>query len=219
LTISTTSQKPRRRRSPEEAEHEILDSAERIVRERHPDDLTVSSVMEGTTLTRNAFYAYFRDRYDLISRLVERLRVEADARMDAFASAGGDPGVAGREALAAAARLWADHGELLRALAEAAGRDAGAARAWERFAEPTRAGVEARVRRDIEEGRIEGIDPEPTVRALIAMNRACFSQELVGKPDADLDRLVDALHEIWLRALYCRARAEGTPSRSPRRSG
>jgi hypothetical protein len=149
---------------------------------------------------------------------VERLRVEADARMDAFATAGGDPGAAGREALAAAARLWAEHGELLRALAEAAGRDPGAARAWERFTEPTRLGVETRVRRDIEEGRIEGIDPEPTVRALIAMNRACFSQELVGRREADLDRLVDALHEIWLRALYCPARSEDTPSRSPRRS-
>jgi AcrR family transcriptional regulator len=212
MTISTTSPKPRRRRSPEEAEREILDAAERIVRERHPDDLTVSSVMDGTTLTRNAFYAYFRDRYDLIARLVERLRVEADARMDAFATAGGDPGPAGREALAAAARLWAEHGELLRALADAAGRDPGAARAWERFAEPTYAGVTARVRRDIEGGRIKGIDPEPTVRALIAMNRACFSQELVGNPEADLDRLVDALHEIWLRALYCPVRAEGTPS-------
>jgi hypothetical protein len=36
------------------------------------------------------------------------------------------------------------------------------------------------------------------------MNRACFFQELVGKPDADVDRLVDVLYEIWTRALYAR---------------
>jgi TetR/AcrR family transcriptional regulator, ethionamide resistance regulator len=219
LTISTAQKPPRRRRSPAEAEREILDAAERIVRERPPDELTVSSVMAGTTLTRNAFYAYFRDRYDLIARLVERLRVEADARMEAFADAGGDPVTAGRDALMSAARLWAEHGELLRALAEAADRDAGAARAWERFAAPSQVAVEGRVREEIRQGKISGIDPEPTVRALIAMNRACFSQELVGRPDADVDRLVDALHLIWLRALYYPAPAEGTQNRSPRRSG
>ena len=31
--------------------------------------------------------------------------------------------------------------------------------------------------------------------------RACFDQ-LVGRPDADLDALVDTLHRIWVRTLY-----------------
>jgi hypothetical protein len=54
----------------------------------------------------------------------------------------------------------------------------------------------------MERGDIRGIDPEPTVRALVAMNRACFFQELVGRPDADVDALVDVLHRIWMRSLY-----------------
>jgi hypothetical protein len=61
-----------------------------------------------------------------------------------------------------------------------------------------------RVRADMRAGRITGIDPEPTVRALVAMNRACFFEQLVGKPDADLDGLVDVLHKVWTRALYLR---------------
>jgi AcrR family transcriptional regulator len=201
LTISAPT---RRRRSPEEAQREILDAAERIVRERRADELTVSAVMEGTTLTRNAFYAYFRDRYELIARLVQRLRAEADAGMAAYVAGEGDLTALGREALATAARLWAEHGELLRALSDAAGRDEGAARAWAEFAEPTYRSVMARVREDIRLGHISGIDPEPTVRALVAMNRATFMQELVGKPGADLDRVVDALHAIWIKALYAR---------------
>jgi hypothetical protein len=64
--------------------------------------------------------------------------------------------------------------------------------------------VMARVREDMRLGHITGIDPEPTVRALVAMNRATFMQELVGKPDADLERVVDALHVIWIRTLYGR---------------
>jgi AcrR family transcriptional regulator len=203
-TLTISSAPRRRRRSPEEAEREILDAAERIVRERPPHELTVTGVMDGTTLTRNAFYAYFRDRYDLIARLVERLRADADAGMAAYVAAGEDFAALGREALASAARLWSAHGELLRALSEAAASDDAAARAWAEFTAPTYEAVMARVREDTREGRISGIDPEPTVHALIAMNRATFMQELVGNPDADLERVVDALHLIWVRALYGR---------------
>jgi hypothetical protein len=114
----------------------------------------------------------------------------------------GDPLAEGRRALEAAAHLYHEHGELLRALAVAADHDPSAARAWAEFVEPSHTAMTARVREDMKRGRIRGIDPEPTVRALVAMNRACFFQELVGRPDADVDGLVDTLHRIWIRALY-----------------
>jgi hypothetical protein len=135
---------------------------------------------------------------------VKRLRADADAGMAAYVGAGEEFSALGREALAAAARLWSEHGELLRALSDAAARDRQAARAWAEFMAPTYEAVMTRVREDMRQGRISGIDPEPTVRALIAMNRATFMQELVGKPDADLERTVDALHLIWIRSLYGR---------------
>jgi TetR/AcrR family transcriptional regulator, ethionamide resistance regulator len=197
----------RRRRRPEQAEAEILDAAERLLRERPLGELTVSRVMQATTLSRNSFYVYFRDRYDLVARLVDRLRVEADSTMDEFVRTAEPEAAAGREALAAAARLYAEHGELLRALADAAREDATAARAWDEFAAQSERAVTARVREEVKAGRIRGIDPEPTVRALVAMNRACFFQQLVGKPDADVDALVDVLHRIWIRTLYAAARS------------
>jgi AcrR family transcriptional regulator len=210
----------RRRRQPEEAEGEILGAAELLLRERSPADLTVSAVMAETTLTRNAFYVYFADRYELLARLVERLRGEADATMSAFAAPEADPSPAGREALRAAARLYAEHGELLVALSDAARSDPGAARAWSEFVEPSHTAVLARVRAEMKAGRISGIDPEPTVRALVAMNRAAFFGELVGNPRADVDALVDTLHEIWMRVLYLSPSAPaGRRRRSPRRRG
>jgi AcrR family transcriptional regulator len=206
LTVSYASwvatQAPRRRRAPEEARGEILDAAEGVIRERPLDALTVTAVMARTTLTRNAFYVYFRDVYDLVARLVDRLRREADTTMAELIEGDGDPLVQGRRALLAAARLYHEHGELLRALATAADRDPSAARAWAEFIEPSHTAMTARIRADMRRGRISGIDPEPTVRALVAMNRACFFQELVGKPDADVERLVDTLHAIWIRTLY-----------------
>lgn len=204
MASTATAPTARRRRAPEEAEAEILDAAERLLRTRALGELTVSELMAETTLSRNSFYVYFRDRYELLARLVERLRAHADATMAAFAAPDSPGRDTGRAALAAAARLYSEHGELLRALADAAPHDESAARAWAEFVEPSHTAVTERVRAEMRRGRIEGIDPEPTVRALIAMNRACFFEELAGKPDADVDRLVDVLYEIWMRALYAR---------------
>jgi AcrR family transcriptional regulator len=198
MAVTTT----RRRRAPEDAEREILDAAERLIRDRPLSELSVKSVMAQTTLTRNAFYAYFGDIYEAVARVVDRLRTEADATMDAFVASRDDPSPAGRDALAAAARLYRDHGELLRALAAAAQRDPAAATAWDDFVARSEASVTEWLRAEIDAGRIEGIDPEPTVRALVAMNRACFFAELVGRPRADLDALVETLHTIWMRTLY-----------------
>ena len=67
---------PRRRRSPESAEREILDAAEAFLRERPFRDLTVDEVMARTTLSRPSFYVYFRDRHQLAVRLVEGIGEE-----------------------------------------------------------------------------------------------------------------------------------------------
>ena len=127
---------------------------------------------------------------------------DADAGMARFEDSEADPAGAGREALMAAARLWARHGQLLSALSDAAAHDDQAARAWREFTEPAEAAALGRVRADIARGRISGIDPAPTVRALVAMNRACFRSELVGNPDADVEALVNTLQAIWTRTLY-----------------
>src|SRR5215213_1205636 len=143
---TTTDAPVRRRRLPEEAEREILDAVEQLLRDLPPNEVTVSRVMSATTLSRNSFYVYFRDRYDLMARLVDRLRGEADSTMDAFVRASGDEAAAGREALAGAARLYAEHGELLLALADAAREDRTAARAWDEFTAQSEQAVTARVR-------------------------------------------------------------------------
>src|SRR5215210_4938812 len=62
---------PRRRHKPEEAERMIL-AAGRAFLEEHPfREMTVEEVMIRTGLSRPAFYAYFQDRYDLVTRLLE----------------------------------------------------------------------------------------------------------------------------------------------------
>lgn len=59
---------------------------------------------------------------------------------------------------------------------------------------------------EIAAGRISGIEPEPTVRALIAMNLQYFFDELVDNPAPDVDAVARTLTTVWGRALYGRAR-------------
>ena len=112
----------------------------------------------------------FRDRYELLTRLVEPLRAERDAIVDELWREGADLAAGGRAALLALAGLYARHGRLLRALAEASSQDREAKRAWQEFLEPVIAGHAEKIREEITHGRIAGVQPEPTARALIGMN-------------------------------------------------
>jgi AcrR family transcriptional regulator len=194
---------PRRRRTREDAEREILEAAGRVLAERPFEDLTVSAVMAGTTLSRKAFYVYFADRYELLTRLVAPLRTRGDDVMARWRE--GDALGDGRATIRGIAAMYAEHGVVLRALHDAAARHPEARRVWEQFTEPVIALIAERLRTEIEEGRIAPLDdPGRTARALVGMNLYAFFAQLAGHdpPEAQIDALVDTLNEIWDRALY-----------------
>ena len=197
-----TSDRPRRRRRPEEAEREILDAAEALLRERPSHEVTVMAVMERTTLSRKSFYVYFRDRHELIARLVAPLRAEIDAFSAEARAAHDDLAGWARAVFHEVARVYMAHGQLLRALRESSGQDEDAERAWREFTDPPIGRVAALIREEMEAGRAKGLDPDRTARALITMNLGCFFEQLIGKPRADPEPLIDTLVEIWMRTLY-----------------
>jgi AcrR family transcriptional regulator len=189
----------RRRRRPEEARAEILEAARRLLGERPAAGVTVQAIMAETTLSRKAFYVYFRDRSDLLRRLVAPLSEERDAIVERL-YASDDPIAAGRAALVGLARLYAEHGAVLRALAET--RDVEARDAWLAFIEPVIAAHAEWIRREIAAGRVAPLDPEPTARALIGMNLQFFFDRLVDEPRPDVEETADTLLGLWTRALY-----------------
>jgi hypothetical protein len=91
---------------------------------------------------------------------------------------------------------------VLRALAEASGQDEEARRAWREFIEPVVAGHADWIRREIALGRVRGLDPEPTARALIGMNLQYFFDTLVGVEHPDVEAAAETLMAIWARTLY-----------------
>jgi AcrR family transcriptional regulator len=207
----------RRRRRPEEAEAEILESAEKLIRERPWSELTVERVMAGTTLARETFYLYFSDRNALLVRLLQRLRDDIDAIAAPWRESQTPSTEAGRTGLRELVKLYVKHGVVLRALAEAARQDETADAAWREFVDAGDRRSAERIRAGIRRGEIAPLDADETARALCAMNREYLFQTVVGRSDVDVDSVVATLHAIWHRTLY------GPPpddrSRTPRRAG
>ena len=205
--MNPANERKRSRRSPEEAEEEILAAARGLLAERPASEVTVGAIMEATTLSRKSFYVYFENRYDLLRRLVEPLAAERDAIIAPLLEPGVDMATGAREALVRLAELYATHGALLRALAEASSADEEARRAWRGFMDPVIDAHSAKIADEIERGRIRGLDPEPAARALIGMNLQYFFDELVDAPEPDVEAAAETLLVLWQRALYYRPRS------------
>jgi AcrR family transcriptional regulator len=204
---------PRRRRSPEEAERAILAAARSFLEERPFREMTVEGVMARTGLSRPAFYAYFRDRYDLVTRLLEGiggLLFALDQRWLAGSTKGGREET--REVLISALRqgseTFARYGPVLRAIADAASQDTRVEEVY-RFGliERLVGAVATRISRDVAAGLSPGdLDPEETARALVLMTER-YLLDAFGRPEGRPSRdksaaVVGALEKIWVRTLY-----------------
>ncbi len=204
---------PRRRRRPEEAERAILAAARAFLQERPFREMTVEGIMVRTGLSRPAFYAYFRDRYDLLTRLLEGvggLLFALDWRWLSGTAGGGSEGA--REvlidALRAGSQTFVEYGPVLRAISDAAGNDA-------RVEEVYRGGlierlitaVAGRIARDVEAGVTPGdTDPKQTARALVLMTER-YLLDAFGRTESHPSReqteaIFDTIEEIWVRTLY-----------------
>jgi AcrR family transcriptional regulator len=201
-------QKKRRRRRPEEAEAEILAAAEALIRTRPWSEVTVERVMADTTLARETFYLYFSGRHDMLVRVLARLREEIDTIGAPWRDEAADVHDAGRAGLRGLVLLYKEHGTVLRALSAAAAQDAAADEAWREFLEGGERRSAERIRAGVESGEIVDLDPDEAARALCAMNREYLFQTVVGRPDVDLEAVVDTLHGIWWRTLYGPAPSE-----------
>ena len=109
----------RRRRRRQDSEQEILEAAGRLLRERPFRELTVDDLMAATSQSRTAFYRHFTDRQDLLVHLIRDLNEELWEMSAGWLRGSGDPLAEGRDALERLADVYAAHGPLLRAIAEA----------------------------------------------------------------------------------------------------
>ena len=198
--MSTAAQRARHRDQRESTRREILAAAERFLRERPYRELSVEAVMEGTGLTRTAFYRHFDDTTDLVLHLFVEIGQELYAVAQRWGeSAGvGFPAPA-QEALARIVDFFVKHGPLVRAIVDAAATDEqieGAYRAGlAQFAEMATRTFD----RLVADGRLEIVDTGALARALTLMNAAYLLEEFGREPFGDRDVALATLETIWLR--------------------
>jgi AcrR family transcriptional regulator len=184
------------------AEREIVDAAEALLREKPFRDLTVDDLMRRTGLSRPSFYVYFRDRHDLILKVVERIGGELFAMSERWYKGTGDGPALVRDAIDGVVGVFAQHGPVLRALADAAADDPRVEEAYtallQRFVDATARHIEA----EVAEGRILPLDPAQTAMALTWMMERYLQLSLGRGPLVPVEQVAAALTTIWSRVLY-----------------
>ena len=202
---------PRRRRRPEEAERTILAAGKAFLEEHPFREMTVEGIMVRTGLSRPAFYAYFRDRYDLVTRLLEGvggLLFALDWRWLSGESGGDEAKKVLVDALRAGSQTFLEYGPVLRAISDAAGYDARVEQVYRHgLIERLISAVAERISRDVEAGvSPSALDPEQTARALVLMTER-YLLDAFGRPEQRASRrereaVFGTLEEIWIRTLY-----------------
>jgi TetR/AcrR family transcriptional regulator, ethionamide resistance regulator len=175
--------------------------------------MTVEGVMVRTGLSRPAFYAYFRDRYEVVTRLLEGIGGLLFA-LDWRWLSGGEGGEDAREvlveALRAGSETFVEYGPVLRAIADAAGYDSRVEQVYRYgLIERLVGAVAGRISRDVEAGLSPSdLEPEETARALVLMTER-YLLDVFGHPERrpseeESMAVFATLEGIWVRTLYGR---------------
>ena len=199
---TATNPPKRRRRSPAEAEREIIGAAEVLLRERPFRELTVDEVMRRTGLSRPSFYVYFRDRYDLVVRVAEHIGGELFTMSDRWFK-GSEPGPERiRSAVEGVVAVYQEHGPVIRALADAAADDPDVERIYGDLVEGFVAASAEHIEAEIAAGHVAPLDPRHAAEALVWMNERFLNTHLGREPKSPGEMVVDTLSVVWSRTLY-----------------
>lgn len=203
-----TPTRARARQQPDETRTLILETADRLLRERPFRELSVDEIMRPTGYGRTVFYRHFTGLPQLVLAVLTRAIPQlaaAQARFDAIAEQDLDEAEI-RDILHGVVVQWQAHGPLMRAMRDASVADAeieGLVSQTQRQAQ-ARMG-EALARRQAA-GWSGGADPFQLAGALLSMNQR-FLLGNFGRPDADADveAVTDALTAVWTAVLNRRS--------------
>ncbi len=198
----------RRRQQPDETRTLILDTAERLLREKPFRELSVDEVMRPTGYRRTVFYRHFTGLPDLVLAVLSRVLPEFAAANQAFLSAAGDDidFDRARELLRPGVEHCQRHGALMRAMRDAAVYDGDIHKlvmgAQYRFRFTTIAALERRR----EAGKLQNADLEQVAELLAGMNQRYLMAVFGGDapedmPPVTVDVATDTLALVWVAVL------------------
>ncbi|MBA2765185.1 MAG: TetR/AcrR family transcriptional regulator [Thermoleophilaceae bacterium] len=154
-------------------------------------EITVGAIAEQASVSRPTFYAYFRDKRDLVLALGDRFEREAHQAADDWLSLRADDLEA---ALVGVLESFRAQQGALKAITEAAGYDSEVAAFWRAFHERFIVGVAGRARREDPSRAEQELQAEAF--ALVWMTERCFTEHLEAPRVSD-DALIRALVRLW----------------------
>jgi AcrR family transcriptional regulator len=171
----------------------IVAAAEEELRTRPLRDVSVEEVMGRAGLTRTLFYRHFDDLFDLVLSVARPAFDDLFAVDEAVLQAQADDGDRLRQAIAPAVALFAQHGPLIRAVAEASVFDAAVEEiyhaALERFA--------ALTERFLEQVGAPVADRAQTARALTFLNVGYLLDSFGAEPRVSAEEATTTILELW----------------------
>ena len=198
-----------RRRGTREArraatEEGILKAARELLQEGESfGDLSIEQIAARAGISRPAFYGYYRDKRDLLIRLIADSA--APVLREADELVGGRPsGPSEIPFTIAAAMEWASGSpEIFRAGVEAAAYDDVVGRYWrEELLDRFTAVIERRIRSQQAKGDALPINPRATARSLVLMVTYALYDHVTGERRTSDKKLVETLVTIAVRAVY-----------------
>lgn len=166
-------------------------------------DITIEQIAAHAGISRTAFYAYFRDKRELLIRLVgeamEPITREADELV------GGRPSGPAEipHTIGAAVEFARGNPQVFRAAVEAAGYDPVISTFWReqllgRFIDV----IEERIRKQHESGATLPIDPRAAAVALVMMVVETLYHHVSSADGLSYQQVLDTLVTISVRAVY-----------------
>lgn len=195
--------KRRIRRKPEDAERAILDATETLLKEIRFRDLTVDAVAAAANMRRSNFYNYFKDRNELIMRLVDRIGGEMFAATRQWLESEDPDRVAAlRQGLRDVVRIWSRHADVLAAINEASYHDEAAQKYYrggviQQFIDQ----IATLIRREKRQGLTTVANPNEVARALTLLN-VNYMTERITMDHARPEAVASVLASIWVATLY-----------------
>ena len=182
----------------------ILDAADQFLTTHPFRDLTVSGLMQATSVSRPAFYQYFRDRYDIAAALIDRIADAVVSAGSGWLSGDADPTAGCSAGVRSYVTAIAPQAYVMRAICDAAAADERIDRLWrqgliQRYID----GTAARIRTDQAAGFIpDSMDADLTAQALVMLTER-FTCDCLRKPECATDEAFgDTLARIWCATLY-----------------
>lgn len=177
-------------------------AAEALLRERPYRELTVDEVMRRTGLSRPSFYVYFKDRHELVLRVVGHLQAELlEVANQWYESPDGGPEVLERT-LARFVTVYGEHSAVLRALADAAADDPAVEAVYRDLIQGFVQATSEHITQEIAAGTVTGIEPVETAKALTWMSERYLYHSFAPDGTVATAAVSRALGTIFTRAIY-----------------